>query len=669
MAMPWKRRKLEPKYIVTREDEAMIQFVSEAFADHDAFESELTLDQDVLGCFEWISDKSEAESISRRESMMQAIERDAERSLANGSVGKWLGLADTGIQRISFGVNGPLFSLLLKAVDHDDLECVDMLRFGAPLMGKLPMSGNGEPVSKPTHKSTEEMRSNAGRENVSLLGRLKEDKFSEEILKQTRADEVLGRMTAICRPHDVDLNSICISPRFGVDQGQKADGSRKIRCVDSCTESGVNPCTQATEHLVPDGLDSLFEIMRWFANTLSVVPHVLKVDVDSAFRRVPIAPEDRWAAYVAFLHNGDIKVAGHLAMPFGASSSVFAWDRVGAAIVRIARVLLKIPLLRWTDDLFTAERQACIEHCRDCVVRLVKALLGPSSVAPHKVMSGLPLEVLGVVVEADEAGAAFWPSENKIIKWSAEIELALCRKSLAACGGGKKIAGKLNWSAQNIFCRLGRALVRPLYKSRWNKLVESSLRWWLEVLSLQIRQIKPWKMPSTRPVQLLCDARGSPPRLAAVVYTHDGQSFYTDVAPPVELMKFFQDRNDGQICGLELCAIALGLCTFAEHCEGRKLHVFSDNAGSEHSTERGSAKAWDHNCIVHSIWYKAATLRCHMVVDRVPTKDNIADLPSREKYDLLHAMGTSFVEPVIDNMFWDSTAWDTVKLLSVMKSK
>jgi hypothetical protein len=58
-----------------------------------------------------------------------------------------------------------------------------------------------------------------------------------------------------------------------------------------------------------------------------------------------------------------------------------------------------------------------------------------------------------------------------------------------------------------------------------------------------------------------------------------------------------------------------------------------------------------------------------MVVDRVPTKDNIADLPSREKYDLLHAMGTSFVEPVIDNMFWDSTAWDTVKLLSVMKSK
>ena len=103
-------------------------------------------------------------------------------------------------------------------------------------MGKLPLSGNGEAVSKPKHKSADEMRSKADGANVELLGRLKADKFLEELLKQTTADEGLGRMTAIIRPSDIDLNSICISPRFGVDQGLKADGSRKARCVDSCTE-------------------------------------------------------------------------------------------------------------------------------------------------------------------------------------------------------------------------------------------------------------------------------------------------------------------------------------------------------------------------------------------------------------------------------------------------
>ena len=132
-------------------------------------------------------------------------------------------------------------------------------------------------------------------------------------------------------------------------------------------------------------------------------------------------------------------------------------------------------------------------------------------------------------------------------------------------------------------------------------------------------------------------------------------------------MKLFSKREDGQICGLELCAIALGLSTFADHCEGHKVRVWSDNTGSENSTRRGSARAWDHNQIVHAIWVKAAMLGCHMIVDRVPTKDNIADLPSREQYKLLELMGTQRVEPFLDSMFWDESAWDTLQLNSALR--
>ena len=110
-----------------------------------------------------------------------------------------------------------------------------------------------------------------------------------------------------------------------------------------------------------------------------------------------------------------------------------------------------------------------------------------------------------------------------------------------------------------------------------------------------------------------------------------------------------------------------GLSTFGHHCEGHKLHVWSDNKGSEHATRRGSAKAWDHNHVVHALWVKAAMLRCHMVVDRVPTKVNIADLPSREEYWLLHQMQTLRVEPVIDAMFWSSDAWDTLPLRGALR--
>ena len=178
-----------------------------------------------------------------------------------------------------------------------------------------------------------------------------------------------------------------------------------------------------------------------------------------------------------------------------------------------------------------------------------------------------------------------------------------------------------------------------------------------ELLSLQMMRASPWSIPVARPVELFCDAAGSPGRLAAVVYTHDGRSLYTDMAPPAELMEFFKPRRDKQICGLELCAIALGLCTFADHCDGRCVRIWSDNAGSEHATRRGSAKAWDHTCVVHAIWVKAAMLRCRMWVERVPSALNIADLPSRKEYGLMAAMGTVWVPPVLDKMFWQQPSW------------
>ena len=220
--------------------------------------------------------------------------------------------------------------------------------------------------------------------------------------------------------------------------------------------------------------------------------------------------------------------------------------------------------------------------------------------------------------------------------------------------------------AQLVFCRLGRAMLRPLYKIKrgetWSLEIESALVWFLEILSMQVVQVRPWIWPSSRPVQIYCDAAGSPARLAAIVFTEDGRAFYSDVAPPQSLLDYFTDRSDNQICSLELCAIALGLSTSGDFCKGRKVHVWSDNAGSEWAVRRGSAKAWDHNEVVHAIWVKAAALRCHMRVDRVPTELNIADLPSRFSYDLLREIHATYVPPVLDEFFWNEQAWSTIWL-------
>ena len=129
------------------------------------------------------------------------------------------------------------------------------------------------------------------------------------------------------------------------------------------------------------------------------------------------------------------------------------------------------------------------------------------------------------------------------------------------------------------------------------------------------------------------------------------------------------ERQDGHICRLELCAIALGLCTFADEAAGHKLRVWSDNKGAEYSTARGSTKAWDHSHVVHAILVKAAMLRAHMVADRVPTKENLSDLPSREEYCLLDAMKSVFVTPLLDEMLWTKEAWSTAPLCGALRRK
>ena len=123
--------------------------------------------------------------------------------------------------------------------------------------------------------------------------------------------------------------------------------------------------------------------------------------------------------------------------------------------------------------------------------------------------------------------------------------------------------GRLQWSTQYAFKRVGRALLYPVYwqkKTRHCRLSEQlslSLRWWSEVLQKGICETFAWEHKRTETAHLLCDARSTPPRVAAVLLI-DGKRFYSDGVPPPAVMESFQFRGDNQITSLEIFAIAFG---------------------------------------------------------------------------------------------------------------
>ena len=113
---------------------------------------------------------------------------------------------------------------------------------------------------------------------------------------------------------------------------------------------------------------------------------ILKADINAAYRRIPIRPKHQRLCHIAFLHKGEVVIAQHLGLPFGAVSSVHDWDRVGvlrclvlvhiaivfvtgAFLCSLARRVLKIPMKRYVDDLFDGDRRKCILVAMNCFAR------------------------------------------------------------------------------------------------------------------------------------------------------------------------------------------------------------------------------------------------------------------------------------------------------------
>ena len=101
-----------------------------------------------------------------------------------------------------------------------------------------------------------------------------------------------------------------------------------------------------------------------------------------------------------------------------------------------------------------------------------------------------------------------------------------------------------------------------------------------------------------------------------------------------------------------------GLSAFKEKLRGRNVVVHTDNTIAENGVKKGRSKSFDHACVVHCIWCvsihlviimlqffsvivrrsMALDLEAALYIKRVPTKENLADDPSRERYGLLQRM-------------------------------
>ena len=628
---------------------SIAEFTANALQSKDPFSVDSPQSDDMINVgVEWRKSVSNKEATAFREQAISNIEQIGASLRAHGQVEEWFADVDPAIQRVCKHVNGPLIETLVNKISFHDKQCVELFRKGAQLVGVLPDSGGKLCKGKAT-MSVEELYSTCWQRNQKTIAELREDRNAAFLIQEIEKDSEVGRMTGLLDVESQDLGKVLLAKRFSVEQ-IRANGSTKIRAIDDETSSGANSCTEGGDKIVCHNLDQLVTMTKALSFRAGGFKKLSmwKADISSAYRRVPIRCEDKWMAWIALIDQDKVKIAQHNVAMFGARGSVLAWDRVGEMIRTIACKVLRIPSLRWVDDYYGAEPDGTVAHAKECFARLVQALLGPDAIEQSKLESGNPLTILGVHVRICDKNITLWPTEAKIAQWTRELKRCLDSGSMSS-GAASKLAGKLSWATQNCFKRFGRAMIKPFYAQQYaptkngkcGPALEKAIGWWLEVFENNLTQSISMKH-RTNQVSMFCDASGSPPIIAAVLFSKSSVQ-YCVMDCPLWLAQKLEDRNDNQIMAYEMVAIIMGLETFKAECRNSVVKIWTDNIGGECALRNKSSSAEDHNMLAHLTWLKASELNAGLWIDRVPSKYNIADGPTRPDESvgasLLNAMG------------------------------
>ena len=135
-----------------------------------------------------------------------------------------------------------MFELLAKEIGWLDTNVIDFFRKGAPLFGKLELTGIG--TKKDTVKSEacdpsllfKDLETRNAKVHfllrcclschvrcvdMQVLTKLRQDELSSELVKTAKAECVMGRLRGPIQLDKLDLSRCAIATRFGVDQGMQ----------------------------------------------------------------------------------------------------------------------------------------------------------------------------------------------------------------------------------------------------------------------------------------------------------------------------------------------------------------------------------------------------------------------------------------------------------------
>lgn len=555
-------------------------------------------------------------------------------------------------------LNIPLFSRLLKVVEHDDPALVHDLMYGFPVAGKMPTAGPG---TRPGAWGMELSEGEVDKCDVArqVFGRLREYEYSHDVHLESCKDAMDGYMTVPVPVETITVQDKLWTRRLPVREVrmQEQGEVERTRIVDHASESFLNSMCHGTSRCVTETVDWLAALLLK-TMLLGITCCMFKRDVSKAFRRCP----NKWGppgegqqhlTWCTYMYESTQWATRHVGSCFGSVASVWNFHRVAEGLLHIGRAMAGLLLCRYVDDFFGVDLMDIPEPLRagqvfDELLRSVGFPDDPKKSADQR----LEMTVLGVKVCVDhrKEEVTFQIEQQKAQRWLKDCETILQSGSCSA-GLASKMAGRLSSVVTNAMNQCGRAYVRAFYAQQAAPVYPAS-PWLMMSVCFWVRYLQ------MQPVSSVCTQWFRRPRLvawtdaaghggvAAVVWTQrTGLRFTRDVLPD-HIRQQLLERGDNQIGVMETITVLLLLQTYGELIQDSLMHCFIDNNGSMYAWIRGGSKCPEQNIFVGEGWLMLAGLNTNCIFHRVTSESNLADGPSRGDVELLRLLGAQEDPPV-----------------------
>ena len=599
----------------------------------------------------------------------------------------------TGAKRsLVSGMNLAFMAAFIDAVGWPDVDAVRCFVEGFPIVGDIPDSGLFRPLLRPATvqldsftpesngawasdlaKSLARGAASAEGDDLAALRELESVTRKEACAGYVRGPYSRGRLDAI-----LGAGLWRAMRRFGVWQGE--GDARKLRAIDNARGALLSLAATTYETLHCITLFFVVLVVGGFARACAQrrVPFPpLRIGLDdmrAAYRRIPVnAPWYTVFALWSFVRRAVVYyyLPGH---NFGFGTAVLNFNRFPHLMCAMARVLFAVPCAHFFDDYVIVDAAAGGASGQEALAE-AHALVGQELEPKKRKPMASGNVALGQHVDVSRAHVdqtvTVSPLRQRCRNILAALRAARQRNHLST-GEAARVRGKLGWVLSAAFGRVGRAATQPLTEREyalpgtdrsWSAALDGMLEFYevllgedaegsLRLPSLVVSAVR-W---AGRPIvvysdamfrrvggrwassadpslaaDLLRDARGRPfSRVGFTVFVPGRRPVVARAVLPEWVYAYLSADAFTLIQQAELIAAVGVYRTLASDLSGTAAVHFVDNTGALSNLIHGYASRPDCARLANAFHLGLAAMGTKVWLEWVPSKANVADLPSRD---------------------------------------